>query len=145
MSGGEQVQGRGVWEGKGFPGEGGVAEVVPEFVGEEIDVLGFFEVGDGQLEVERGALAGAAGVEGAVGVVMGFVAEGEEEVGPAGVDTEVGVAGVEDETDFVFEAVQHGEKHVVELGEEAAVGTEMEDEGALEGIVEFAVEGEVHG
>ena len=119
--------------------------MVPEFVGEEVDVLGFFEVGDGQLEVERGALAGATNIEGAVGVVVGFVAEGEEEVGPAGVDAEVGVAGVEDETDFVFEAVQHGEEHIVELREEAAVGTEMEDEGALEGIVEFAVEGEVHG
>ena len=85
------------------------------------------------------------GESGGGGGRVGFVGEGEEEVGPAGVDAEVGVAGVEDETDFVFEAVQHGEEHVVELGEEAAVGTEMEDEGALEGIVEFAVEGEVHG
>ncbi len=94
--------------------------------------------------MERGAAAGVASVEGAVGVVEGLVAEGEEEVGPAGVDAEVGVAGVEDETDFVFEAIQHGEEHVVELGEEAAIRAEMEDEGAFEGIVEFAILCEVH-
>ncbi len=89
-------------------------------------------------------MAGAAGVEGTVGVVEGFIAEGEEEVGPTGVDAEVGVAGVEDETDFVFKAVQHGEEHVVELGEEATIRAEMEDEGAFEGIVEFAILSEVH-
>ena len=94
--------------------------------------------------MERGAAAGAAGIEGAVRVVEGFVAEWEEEVGPAGVDAEVGVAGVEDETKFVVESIQYGEEHVVELGEEATIRAEMEDEGAFEGIVEFAILSEVH-
>ena len=94
--------------------------------------------------MERGAMAGAAGVEGTVGVVEGFVAEGEEEVGPTGVDAEVGVAGVEDETNFVVEAIQYGEEHVVELGEEAAIRAEMEDEGAFERVIEFAILSEVH-
>jgi hypothetical protein len=54
------------------------------------------------------------------------------------------VAGVEDETNFVVEAIQYGEEHVVELGEEAAIRAEMEDEGAFERVIEFAILSEVH-
>jgi hypothetical protein len=44
-----------------------------------------------------------------------FVTEGEEEVVPAFVDTEVGIGGIKVEVNVMSLAVEYGEHHVVEF------------------------------